>query len=187
VDALHERLARVGLAALADYGFALAGGYAVQAHGILDRPSEDVDLFTTLAAEHRFPDAVRAAVASYQAGGLTVDVIVENSGFARLAVTDTATARRPRSNSGSTGGSTHRPHSRSGLSWPATTPSRTRSTPCTPEARSATTSTSIYAQALRAVRRLPATEFAAYGLADEQTHRLVTDVLAWADDIDRDA
>jgi hypothetical protein len=46
VDPVHRRLAKIGLAAAGRYGFALAGGYAVQAHGILQRPSEDVDLFT---------------------------------------------------------------------------------------------------------------------------------------------
>ena len=65
MDPFHERLAQVGLAALGRYGFALAGGYAVQAHGLLERPSEDVDMFTTLAAERTFPEAVRAAVKAY--------------------------------------------------------------------------------------------------------------------------
>ena len=47
MDAFHERLAHVALHAASDLGFALAGGYAVQAHGFLTRPSEDVDLFTS--------------------------------------------------------------------------------------------------------------------------------------------
>ncbi|WP_329259549.1 nucleotidyl transferase AbiEii/AbiGii toxin family protein [Actinoallomurus sp. NBC_01490] len=47
----HRRLAQIGLAAAAEHGFALAGGYAVQAHGILQRPSEDVDLFTSAGRE----------------------------------------------------------------------------------------------------------------------------------------
>jgi hypothetical protein len=41
----HERIAKIALAAGARYGLALAGGYAVSAHGIGDRPSGDVDLF----------------------------------------------------------------------------------------------------------------------------------------------
>ena len=45
-------------------GFALAGGYAVQAHGILERPSEDVDLFTTMDAEDQFGTAVAGVVAA---------------------------------------------------------------------------------------------------------------------------
>lgn len=51
----HERLARIGLAAAASYGFCLAGGYAVQAHGMVDRRSKDVDLFTSIAAAAEFP------------------------------------------------------------------------------------------------------------------------------------
>lgn len=46
MHAFHERLARTALGAAGQYGFALAGGYAVQAAGLLQRPSEDVDLFT---------------------------------------------------------------------------------------------------------------------------------------------
>lgn len=33
MDPFHDRLARVGLAAIGKFGFCLAGGYAVQAHG----------------------------------------------------------------------------------------------------------------------------------------------------------
>ena len=46
MDELQDRLVRVGLATLTEHGFALAGGYALQAHGLIDRLSEDVDLFT---------------------------------------------------------------------------------------------------------------------------------------------
>lgn len=46
MDDLHRQLIRIGLDALAkDYGYALAGGYAVQAHHIVKRISDDVDLF----------------------------------------------------------------------------------------------------------------------------------------------
>lgn len=44
MDPFHERLARLALEAAAGYGFCLAGGYAVQAHGFVDRVSKDVDL-----------------------------------------------------------------------------------------------------------------------------------------------
>jgi hypothetical protein len=67
MDSLHERLARLALSVSSRYGFCLAGGYAVQAHGFLDRPSEDVDLFTTSAAEEQFPDAVATVIAAYKA------------------------------------------------------------------------------------------------------------------------
>lgn len=64
MDPFHARLARVALAAAEPYGFALAGGYAVQAHGFLDRPSADVDIFTTSRAEKDFPAAVDVVLAA---------------------------------------------------------------------------------------------------------------------------
>jgi len=38
MDPFHQRLAQVALEVAAQYGFCLAGGYAVQAHGFVDRP-----------------------------------------------------------------------------------------------------------------------------------------------------
>jgi hypothetical protein len=46
MEPLHERLLQVAVAADPDLGLMLAGGYALSAHGILDRPSRDVDLAT---------------------------------------------------------------------------------------------------------------------------------------------
>jgi hypothetical protein len=47
MDPRHRQLAEIALqAAGSAYGLALAGGYAVRAHGMGDRPSDDVDLFT---------------------------------------------------------------------------------------------------------------------------------------------
>ena len=61
MDTLHELAARVGSAATARFGFALAGRYAVPGHGFVERPSEDVDLFTVVDAPGRFDQAVTAA------------------------------------------------------------------------------------------------------------------------------
>ena len=91
MDSLHERLARLALSAAGDYGFCLAGGYAVQAHGFLERPSEDVDLFTTSAAEEQFPEALARVIAAYKGDGLDVSTTAESPGFARLQVTDPTT------------------------------------------------------------------------------------------------
>jgi hypothetical protein len=90
MDQFHQHLAHVALAETGAFGFCLAGGYAVQAHGFLDRPSEDVDLFTTTAAEGRFSDALAAVVRAYETDGLDVAVTIANQGFARLRVTDLA-------------------------------------------------------------------------------------------------
>ncbi|MQA24454.1 MAG: hypothetical protein GEU94_03055 [Micromonosporaceae bacterium] len=96
MDPFHQRLAQVGLRAVARYGFCLAGGYAVQAHGFVERRSEDVDLFTTADAEKDFPAAVQALVDELRGDGLDVNIAREGPTFARLAVTEPtngATAR----------------------------------------------------------------------------------------------
>jgi hypothetical protein len=46
VDDLHRQVATIALGAAARHGFALGGGNAMIAHGLIDRPTEDVDLFT---------------------------------------------------------------------------------------------------------------------------------------------
>jgi len=46
VSNLHRRVAAVALAAAAEHGFALGGGNALLAHGVISRPTADVDLFT---------------------------------------------------------------------------------------------------------------------------------------------
>jgi hypothetical protein len=46
VDDLHRQVAAIALRAAARHGFALGGGNALIAHGLIDRPTEDVDLFT---------------------------------------------------------------------------------------------------------------------------------------------
>ena len=83
MDPLPRALAEIGLHAAAGFGFALAGGYAVQAHQILSRPSEDVDLFT--AWERR--DDFTAAVDAYRTHGFLVEVTQQFVTFARLSVT----------------------------------------------------------------------------------------------------
>ena len=53
-----EELARVALAACADSGFVLAGGNALIADNIGDRPTHDVDLFTNVADRESFNGAL---------------------------------------------------------------------------------------------------------------------------------
>jgi hypothetical protein len=96
MDPFHERIARVALLAADGYGFCLAGGYAVQAHGMVHRRSEDVDLFTTAAAGDRFPVAVEAVVEALSGDGLTTEVATRLPTFARILVTDPATGSQAR-------------------------------------------------------------------------------------------
>lgn len=86
MDPFHEQLARVGLGAAGSFGFALAGGYAVQAHGFLNRMSADVDLFAEAGAKFDFPAAVRAVIGAYEREGLQVRAEVLTDSFARLDV-----------------------------------------------------------------------------------------------------
>jgi hypothetical protein len=82
MDPFHEQLARVALDAAGSFGFALAGGYAVQAHGFLNRMSADVDLFAEASGEFDFPEAVEAVIAAYQREGLIVQAEVLTKSFA---------------------------------------------------------------------------------------------------------
>ncbi len=88
MDEFHQLLARIGLEAAERYGFALAGGYAVQAAGFLQRPSEDVDLFTIWERRGEFEAAVDTIVAAYQAAGLEVEAERRHDTFTRLTVSD---------------------------------------------------------------------------------------------------
>lgn len=95
MEPVHLRLAQIGLQVAGRYGFALAGGYAVQAHGILERPSEDIDLFTAWERRSDFATAVDAVIGAYRTSGYTVEVTQQFETFARLAVTDPGEPDRP--------------------------------------------------------------------------------------------
>jgi hypothetical protein len=88
VDDFQQALARIGLAAAERYGFALAGGYAVQAAGLLQRPSEDIDLFTVWERRGDFETAAAAIVDAYLAAGLSVQSERRHDTFTRLTVSD---------------------------------------------------------------------------------------------------
>jgi hypothetical protein len=88
VDPFHQGLARIGLDAAERYGFALAGGYAVQAAGFLQRPSEDIDLFTVWERRSEFETAAAAIIDAYRAAGLTVESERRHDTFTRLTVSD---------------------------------------------------------------------------------------------------
>jgi Nucleotidyl transferase AbiEii toxin, Type IV TA system len=66
LDELHAAVAAIALGAAGRHGFALGGGNALIAHGVIDRPTEDVDLFTdeddgVTAAAGAVEAALRAA------------------------------------------------------------------------------------------------------------------------------
>lgn len=88
VEPFQARVAQLALDAAAVQGFALAGGNALVAHGLLSRPTEDVDLFTPVpGGPGRVVEAVQAALL---ADGFDVEVVrspAEHGGeFAQLQV-----------------------------------------------------------------------------------------------------
>lgn len=83
----HRAIAEIALQVAGPYGFALAGGYAVRAYGIGDRPSGDVDLFTDWQRRADFPTAVDMVVAALEDHGYSVQVAAQAEFFARLLVT----------------------------------------------------------------------------------------------------
>jgi hypothetical protein len=84
MEARHRVLAEIALAAAGSYGLALAGGYAVRAHGIGSRPSGDVDLFTDWQRRADFPEAVDTVIAALEERGYAVSVVTRGDTFARL-------------------------------------------------------------------------------------------------------
>jgi hypothetical protein len=92
MNPLQTRMAVLGLRTLAGYGFALAGGYALRAHGFGDRESDDIDLFTDNLDPGRFADAVARLVTAYENAGLAVEVARRAPVFARLVVESSAKA-----------------------------------------------------------------------------------------------
>jgi hypothetical protein len=67
VSDLHRQVAGIALRAAAEHGFALGGGNALIAHGVIDRVTQDIDLFTdeehgVEAAAGAVEVALRAAV-----------------------------------------------------------------------------------------------------------------------------
>ncbi|MFD6395572.1 nucleotidyl transferase AbiEii/AbiGii toxin family protein [Nocardia sp. NPDC060249] len=82
----HRRLTAIALSVAGDHGFALAGGYAIRAHGMGNRPSGDVDLFTDWHRRADFPGAVKAVVAALEEHGYVVTTAMTGETFARLLV-----------------------------------------------------------------------------------------------------
>jgi hypothetical protein len=71
VSELHRQVAAVALRAAARHGFALGGGNALIAHGVIDRVTQDVDLFTD--EEHGVEAAAEAVQAALLAAGFAAE------------------------------------------------------------------------------------------------------------------
>ena len=84
MDPFHQRLARVALSADDQLGLVLAGGYAISAHGLTSRPSQDLDFAT------RSPlpmiDVTDRLAQVFRKAGCEVTVVEVAPLMARLAI-----------------------------------------------------------------------------------------------------
>jgi Nucleotidyl transferase AbiEii toxin, Type IV TA system len=71
IDQLQREVATIALRVAGRYGFALAGGNALIAHGVVDRPTDDVDLFSD--QEAGVPAAADAVEAALREAGFRAD------------------------------------------------------------------------------------------------------------------
>jgi len=82
VSDLHRRVAAVALAAAREHGFALGGGNALLAYGVISRPTQDVDLFTD--REHGVEAAAGAVEAALRAAGFEPEQQDQAAGLADM-------------------------------------------------------------------------------------------------------
>lgn len=82
----QRTIARLVLDALAGHDFALAGFSAIREHGISDRMSQDIDLFTSEPDPAAFTVSLASAIAALESHHFTVEVQRREAQFARLLV-----------------------------------------------------------------------------------------------------
>ncbi len=82
ISELQREVATIALRVASRHGFALAGGNALIAHGLIDRPTEDVDLFSN--EEGGVESAADAVEAALQAAGFAAERRDNTSGLADI-------------------------------------------------------------------------------------------------------
>lgn len=83
----QREAARVLLDAIGGRGFVLAGSSAIREHGIIQRPTADVDLFTVDIGPDAFNAALDAGRSALRAHGYDVVAVRRAEQYARLAIT----------------------------------------------------------------------------------------------------
>lgn len=73
-DEMQRDIARIALQDAAESGFALAGSGAIREHGLIQRPTADVDLFTIMSAQDKFGTAVGSMQERLGAAGYEVEI-----------------------------------------------------------------------------------------------------------------
>ena len=88
LEGFHLKVSQVVLKAVEPYGFALGGGYALQAHGIIDRLSTDIDSYTQNPDAELFNAAEQAVIEALESNGLQCLLIHSDSWFRALSAID---------------------------------------------------------------------------------------------------
>ena len=82
--AVQREVTRIALSGAR--GFALAGSGAIREHGVIERPTEDVDLFTTSQDPAAFGAAVDQVIERLRGSGFAVEQVRRAAQYARLHV-----------------------------------------------------------------------------------------------------
>jgi predicted nucleotidyltransferase component of viral defense system len=85
LDGDHKALVDAALPVCTRYGLGVAGGYAVKAHGLVERTSEDIDFATGTTAA--IEEIVAALAAAYRTVGFEVQVLHAEGRKGHLLVT----------------------------------------------------------------------------------------------------
>lgn len=182
MEDLHRELARIAFAAGEDLGLMLAGGYAIRAHGLTERPSGDLDLATS--ANLDLATLVGRLSDAFRRSGFDVQVIESKPRMARLQVTRADAVCEVDLLKEAVGPPalfelgpvlTLDDAVKAGYTWPDLERLGARHTP--------NWSLADLADRLSAIDLRDDVTFAAYGLTDEQTAELRRWALDWADDI----
>jgi hypothetical protein len=83
---LQHKIAKLVLSKIASYGFVLSGGLALVELDITDRPTQDIDFFTSNWQDGRFVDAVESAIDALNSEGYEVNVIRSLDSFTQIEV-----------------------------------------------------------------------------------------------------
>lgn len=86
-EEMQRDVTRAALRALEGTPFALAGSGAIREHGIIDRPTRDIDLFTSDVDAAHFDVAVDSVIEELRSTGNQVDEVRRVEQFAQLLVT----------------------------------------------------------------------------------------------------
>ncbi|GAA4194146.1 hypothetical protein GCM10022252_38230 [Streptosporangium oxazolinicum] len=85
----QQRMLEAALPACTRFGLVLAGGYAMNAHGFTERPSNDLDFAT--AAETPLPEVAEGMAEAFREAGLEVTLTEVTPRMGRLVVSDPVT------------------------------------------------------------------------------------------------